>query len=30
VANAAFYYVMMLAFVLFELFKQKVCSPVMD
>jgi len=30
VANAAFYYVMMLSFVLFELFKQKVCSPVMD
>jgi len=30
VANAAFYYVMMLAFVLFELFKQRVCSPVID
>jgi Transposase DDE domain group 1 len=30
VANAAFYYVMMLSFVLFELFKQKVCSPVID
>jgi hypothetical protein len=30
VANAAFYYVMMLSFVLFELFKQKVCCPVID
>jgi hypothetical protein len=30
VANAAFYYVMMLSFVLFELFKQRVCSPAMD
>jgi hypothetical protein len=30
VANAAFYYVMMLSFVLFELFKQRVCSPVID
>jgi len=28
VANAAFYYVMMLSFVLFELFKQRVCAPV--
>lgn len=30
VANAAFYYVMMLSFVLFELFKQRVCCPVID
>jgi hypothetical protein len=30
VANAAFYYVMMLAFVLFELFKQRVCAPVIQ
>jgi hypothetical protein len=30
VANAAFYYVMMLSFVLFELFKQRVCAPVIQ
>jgi hypothetical protein len=30
VANAAFCYVMMLSFVLFELFKQRVCGPVIQ
>jgi hypothetical protein len=30
VANAAFYYVMMLSFVLFELFKKRVCAPVIQ
>jgi len=30
VANAAFYYVMMLSFVLFEIFKKKVCAPVLE
>jgi hypothetical protein len=30
VANAAFYYGMMLSFLLFEFFKQKICAPVIN